>query len=157
VTKLQSLADHAAAFATKMFAERGEVQPMWIADTAGGKRMVIGAELRNKDDVIAGLRELFREQRVVRYAAMMEAWMVTLPDHKMPVSPPSEHPDRREILMIQAGDRKGRSIMLTYFILRPEHGPPQLKKAKTEFDHLKGRFANLLTRPISDTNYSSRS
>jgi hypothetical protein len=60
------------------------------------------------------------EQRVVRYVFMTEAWMVTLPGQgPLPETPPTEHPDRRE------GDKADRLIIVTFFILRPEHGSPR--------------------------------
>ncbi len=144
-SKLKALVDHAAEFAVKMFEKEHHVAAMWIADTAAGKRMVFAAQMTHKDALVASMRRLFKEHRVVRYAFMTEAWKVMVPDGRLPAAPPSEHPDRREILMIQAGDTLGRALMVTYYILRPEHGPPQLKLSNIEGDEIKGRFANLLT------------
>jgi hypothetical protein len=93
---------------------------------------VVAAELRDKDLIVAGVRRLFRKHQVIRYAFLTEGWMVDVKGGELPATPPSKHPDRREILLVQAGDRHRRSLIVSYYILRPEHGAPTLTRARNK-------------------------
>ena len=76
---LLSLAEHAADFACNAFKNTGELSPMIIADTADGHRLIVPTVLgsaEDKDAVSESLRAQFKAKGVVRYASMMEAWMV---------------------------------------------------------------------------------
>ena len=78
IDPLLALAEHAADFARNKFKDTGEVSPMIIADTADGHRLVVPTVLgsaEQKDAVSESLRAQFKAKGVVRYAAMMEAWM----------------------------------------------------------------------------------
>ena len=146
IDPLLALAEHAADFACKKFKDVGEVSPMIIADTADGHRLVVPTVLgsaEQKDAVSESLRAQFKAKGVVRYASMTEAWMVVPRSGQPFPGRPSTHPDRREVLLIEAGDKQGRTLAWTYFILRPEHRRPMLR-GKKQFDGTSGRFANLL-------------
>jgi hypothetical protein len=107
-TRLRLLVDHVVDFATETFRERGEVAPMWIAETKTGQRIPVMTPMdtsEQKDMVAKGLRRLFKAQGVVRYAFMSESWMVDVRGREdLPGLTPSKHPDRREILMVSAAD-----------------------------------------------------
>ena len=54
------------------------------------------------------------------------------------------HPDRREVISL-TGEEKGRHLMGTMYILRPERGPAKLSKFELfDGDKIEGRFSGLL-------------
>ena len=68
------------------------------------------------------------------YVFMDEAWIV---DSTQSGSPPIDikkvqregirnHPDRREVIMLSAENRRGEKLTAKHFILRPEVGKPKL-------------------------------
>ena len=151
--KLRELFDIAAKNAARMFLESDdhEVLPMWHAVLGNGEHALIASPWSSDEEkqiAITALRELFRDKQVKRYAFIVEAWTAQVTSerevHEGPR--PSEHPDRREILMISAEDRSGESIMGQYYILRPEHGPPKLSPLEVmPYDQMTGRMMGLLT------------
>jgi hypothetical protein len=140
--------DDAAEIAQREFAERGEVNPMWIADTATGERLMIPGLLPNELMVVA-LRAIFRDSNVVRYVTIQEAWMAKLSSEEMATfdGPVREHPDRREVIFFHAEDKQG-CVFARYFILRPEHGKPTLSPLQYQGvpDGSDGRLTGLLAR-----------
>jgi hypothetical protein len=148
-SKLQDLFDNAAANAKRMFDETGEVLAMWHAVNGKNENILIATpwgDEDEKDATVDALRHLFRAQHVKRFAFIVEAWVrqaVSMEDINS--CPPSEHPDRREILMITAEDRDGSQIMGFYYILRPEHGPAKLSPLHVQpYDATAGRMVGLL-------------
>lgn len=148
--KLQELFDLASTNAARMFlgSPDHEVLPMWHAVTGKNENILIATPWSSddeKDMTVKALRLMFAEKQVKRFAFVVEAWVAsvkTLAD----VTRPSEHPDRREVLMITAEDRDGSSIMGWYYILRPEIGPPKLSPLEQKpFDATTGRMMGLLT------------
>lgn len=158
-TKLRALADKLMAFGSSIFDEHGPdyLMPLWHGQSDDGPDVVIGTtyELGAKDAIAEVLRNKFREAKVIRCAHLTEAWIRTAkPDEKDVGGQVSEHPDRREIMLVTAEDKHGNSVMLQRFILRPEHGkaclmPVEAHKSFTspEKDALKmqGRFTHMLT------------
>jgi hypothetical protein len=160
--KLRELFDIAAKNAAKMFLESDDhvVLPMWHAVQGNGEHILIATPWDGddeKDMTVAMLRSVFRQKHVKRFAFIVEAWTakVTPPERITTAEQgyleydgprPSEHPDRREVLMITAEDRSGESIMGMYYILRPEHGPPTLSPLEVmPFNSTAGRMMGLLT------------
>lgn len=155
---LEEAMTDAAEFAQKQFNETGALTPMWIADTEDNQRLVIATPWGSggeKDKIMLGLRRIFAEKRVVQFAFMTEAWILVARDGKMPDAVRrggslENHPDRREILMVRA-ENKERSLMRTFYILRPEHGKPTLKEARefsqNEEGSEEGRMIGLLRSP----------
>lgn len=133
---LQETLDDAVQFATAVFKDKGEVAPMWIAHY-GDMRVPICTPWRDaasKQQTYDTLRNVFRLAGVERFAVMTEAWMLMLPDGKIPDShlhgaSLASHPERRELLIVRAEDRTA-SLQKAFFILRPEHGKPTLVEAK---------------------------
>ena len=102
---------------------------MWHAVDGTNKHVLIATPWNDdheKDIVVKGLRRMFAANQVKRYAFIVEAWVAEVKTLDGPR--PSEHPDRREVLMIHAEDRSGESIIGYYYILRPEHGPPSSRR-----------------------------
>lgn len=147
MNRLKDLFDHAAGFARTVFIDKGEIHPMWIAECEDGSILPIGAPMTDKDLLVGVLRKLFREQKVVRYCSMIEAWMLTAPELPESVkrgASLASHPDRTEAIWISAED-KDTQLSGYMPILRPEHGKPTLGKLEL-FDEgkVEGRFTKLL-------------
>jgi hypothetical protein len=123
---------------------------MWHAIQGDGEHVLIATPWR--DDVekaitIDQLRKYFRERQVKRFAFIVEAWTARQVQTLREVNEgprPSEHPDRREVLMISAEDRDGSQIMGQYYILRPEHGRPSSPLQVNIYDKTTGRMTGLL-------------
>jgi hypothetical protein len=151
--KLLKLFDIAAENAARMFNESDdhEVIPMWHAVQGNGENILIATPWSNdkeKQITVNGLRQMFAAKQVKRFAFVVEAWIaqVTTMEEMNDGPRPSEHPDRREVLMIHAEDRDGSHIMGQYYILRPEHGPPKLSPLEVmPYDQMTGRMMGLLT------------
>jgi hypothetical protein len=151
--KLQKLFDIAAANAARMFLESDnhEVLPMWHAVLGNDEHALIATPWSNDEEkqiTVNGLRQLFAAEHVKRFAFIVEAWTAQAKsEREVRDGPrPSEHPDRREVLMIHAEDRDGSQIMGQYYILRPEHGPPKLSPLVVmPYDQMTGRMMGLLT------------
>ena len=150
--RLQALFELAAANAARIFLESDdhEVHPMWHAVMGNGEHMLIATPWQDdteKEIALEMLRSVFRQHHVKRFAFIVEAWLaVAATKEEVFEGPrPSEHPDRREVLMVTAEDRDGSQIMGTYYILRPEHGPPKLSPLEVnKYDHTAGRMVGLL-------------
>jgi hypothetical protein len=154
-TKLQELFDIATENAAKVFNESDEheVLPMWHAVAGNDEHILIATPWnsdKEKDIVVKGLRQMFAAKQVKRFAFIVEAWVASISQSGITPNTyagprPSEHPDRREVLMINAEDRDGSQIMGWYYILRPEHGPPKLSPLEVKpYDQFTGRMVGLL-------------
>jgi len=151
MTELQDLFARAAERAAIIFKERGELVPMWHAMDAKDEHLVIVTPWRDQDEkyaIVERLRQLFRAQGVKRYAFMCEAWSIFTQDMKeyqRYAGRLGEHPDRREILTIQAEDKHGNQVAGWYYILRPEHAPPTLSPLNmSKADYNAGALTGML-------------
>lgn len=148
LTELQEFFALAAKNIARIFHEKGEVIPMWHAVDAQGEHILIATPWSNdreKDIAVQGLRQMFKEKGVKRYAFMVEAWMRHAASREDISARVSEHPDRREIVNISAEDRKGNRLMGWYYILRPEHGKATLSPLHMGNEILtSGRFTGML-------------
>jgi hypothetical protein len=162
---LEALLRRMSRMAEQHFARHGDIDPMWLIETASGEQQLIitpfiapnplaGAEV--KDRIAEKMRETFCELDVVRYARAVEAWTVPHADSKMNESEVAlryaalnyslaNHPDRREIVQISAED--GTELLWAEReIIRPQHGKPYLSKlsAIERPAGVRGRFLGLL-------------
>jgi hypothetical protein len=116
--------------AKHIFDDQGSVTPIWHAVPEHGDHMLIATPWSDDDEKDAAmdfLRYKFREEKVMRYVCVLEAWLVQARDPKTAFEiRPSTHPDRREVVRITAEDRDGSVLSGSYYILRPEHGPATL-------------------------------
>jgi len=155
-TELQDFFACAAENAARMFntSDDHEVLPMWHAVNRSDEHIIIATPWSNdfeKNAVEHHLRKMFQATGVKRLAFISEAWVATIHEPTagaLANSPrPSEHPDRREVLMVRAEDRDGTAMSGFYFILRPEHGKPTLSPLKIEDygTHTAGRMIGMLT------------
>lgn len=140
--------------AKRLFLERGEVTPMWHAVPEDGEHLLIATPWEDDDEKVIAieyLRHKFKKLKVLRFVFIVEAWVVQMPEQVAtneagpPWPRPSEHPDRREVVKIQAEDRDGSALSGMYYILRPEHGPATLSPFhEDQFTSVAGRLTGLL-------------
>ena len=154
LTDLKSLIEFADKQAEKMFRRQGAFHPMYHAIKRNGEQLILPALHEDKDIGVAMVKAAFMLEDVDRYVFIDEAWIVdtresgspSLDMEKINREGLSKHPDRHEILMYAAENRKGESRTAKRFILRPEIGKPKL--APLEFDPVftesKGRMVGLL-------------
>jgi hypothetical protein len=154
---LDQIMEHGKEAASHLFKEQGVIHPMWICECENGEMLPICIQMPEgnaRDAVASALKDTFRRHRVVRYVALLEAWVVEMPAdtdvEKLNTSRSFEHhPDRREAVFVQAEDIDGSQRAGQFYILRPEHGKPSLSEFK-DFGNQdnkpsEGRFARLLS------------
>ncbi len=152
---LDQIFEHGKQAAKHLFREQGMIHPMWVCECENGQIIPICIQVpdRGKRDAFASaLKGTFAHHRVVRYVAMLESWVLEMPEDtnlaKRDFSQSLEHhPDRREVIFIQAEDKDGTQKAGQYCILRPEHGKPSLSEFKDfrqSATQNEGRFARLL-------------
>jgi hypothetical protein len=153
--KLHALIEFASEQISKLFKNTGKVLPMYHAVTADGQTLILNAPHKDKDISVGMIKIAFAKLNVERYVFMDEAWILDTqnrvpgPDEWKRIERDglSEHPDRREILMLTAEDRHGNIITAHRYILRPEHGKAKLSPLEirdmTE-GHSVGRMVGLL-------------
>ena len=154
---LEELIRHGAEFAADCFKQTGHLEPMWICETHSGDLMIVGGDMpshigNDRNKLAAMLKAAFRAHGVVRYVFMTEAWALDCEGQSREDLPASiragasieSHPDRREVISL-TGEEKGRHLMGTMYILRPERGPAKLTKFELfDGDKIEGRFSGLL-------------
>jgi hypothetical protein len=142
--------------AEKMFEESGELAAFWLVERADGEQAIIATPMivpkgmpsgEFKERVAHGMREMFRQNNVVRYAKASEVWSLEQGlDTPMP-DRISDHPLRKEMVWIEAADSL-EHIYALRDIIRPEHGKPYLAKLG-EIERptkMGGRWLDLLPR-----------
>lgn len=71
------------------------------------------------------------------------------------IPPPSQDPDRKEIVSVVMLDSKGQSIMMMGFIKRSKTKPPKIVKWRVEDQsgtELKGRFGDAMRKGFADAD-----
>lgn len=151
MTDLKSMVRFASARAEDIFRESGVILPMYHAVRSTGEHMILPPPNADKDISVALMKVAFAVADVDRYVFMDEAWRVELTGnadgHRLFREGISDHPDRREIVMFSAENRRGEMLTAHRFILRPEHGKPVLAPlAFTDMDQVNssGRMVGLL-------------
>lgn len=142
-----------AEFAMKKF---GNVAPMMIAVTPKGPIHFVPDNLtdeRAKDNFANTARLITTGYGATAAVMILESWMTLAgPDGKLPDMPPSQSPDRMEVVML-AAESFGEFETEILPIVRSDSGKffgfgePDARK----LDQLQGRFANLLPpEPVDD-------
>lgn len=149
---LRDLIEFAAGQIERRFKNVGRINPMWHAETAS-ETLIIAATFADKNATTAALTELFREQNVVRYLFIDEAWIVqqTSPTGFSPAELQrmremgiKNHPDRKEVVMISGEDANGMQTA-TCEIIRPAKGKAKLGPLAIDtFTSMESRFAGML-------------
>src|SRR5512143_40153 len=151
---LEEIFDHGKEAARYIFDMQGEVHPMWIIETKKGDIVpVMVPMIGDKDEISLAIRKGLKKLRAVRYVSMVEAWALDVgKDKKIPENiklgaPVSQHPDRREIVAINAEDKTEGAMSGMFYILRPEIGKPRLSNFNElpRLSQQEGRFVNLLS------------
>src|SRR5215471_18848900 len=121
---LAALARRVSRMAEQMFAKQGDIDPIWLIETAGGEQRTLVSPIyasspvdaANFKDLLAEkAREMFAELNVARYARAMECWTAPRLDPNMTDEQVAlryaalgytlaNHPDRREVVLIEAED-----------------------------------------------------
>jgi hypothetical protein len=130
-----------------------ELMPLWhIVPDGDAPHVIVGTPFEggpSKDMVAYAVSQLMKEHHAVKYAFMSEAWMATVnkDDWDENGPPPSERPDRIEIVMVLAQGYDEPTIQRTWKILRGEDGKTCIgleEMPDPAYEEIKGRFANLL-------------
>lgn len=153
---LEELFRHGQEFARSTFNACGQFTPMWVGITEDDEILpILVPEFPSKDIVVAAIKKIFKERKVVRYVQMLEGWMVVTKSSAEAERQAREyiesglsletHPDRVEVLTVEASD--GVRTLMGYFrIIREE--APELSEFESHPDaQAEGRFVNLLGRP----------
>jgi hypothetical protein len=157
---LSALLRRASRMAEQMFEETGQIDMFWLVERSNGEQEVIVSPMvlppgtpanEAKLQLAEYLREFFREHDVVRYAHAAEAW--TVQEDEPATGPLASHPQRREIVVLDADDGC-ECIVAMRDIIRPQHGKPYLAKMGTieRTERPTGRLMNLLNdvKPTSE-------
>ena len=152
---LRDLIEFASSQIDKRFKNTGRILPMWHAETATETLIIVGPLSKDsKDATVAALAEIFREEKVLRYLFIDEAWMVTKPQESGGFTPAevermrkhgvSERPDRQEVIMINAED-KDIAMVGMRDIIRPAKGKARLGPLQVDTSHeMQSRWFGLL-------------
>lgn len=101
-----------------------------------------------KDVLVTALRAMFWWKGVTQYAFTSEAWIASMkPDDAPDPRPPSERPDKREGIIVQAEDLSGDFAMGTAFVTAMADGPRKVGNVEwmeKEGVSTGGRFSGLL-------------
>jgi hypothetical protein len=165
---LEALLRRCARMAEQVFNDAGEIDPLWLIETADGEQRLIVTPIvapdglaahEYKDWLDAKMRETFREMDVVRYARAMDCWLSRglglEPGRLTPEQAELRYAalgyslenasDREEIILIEAEDEK-EFLSAIRVIIRPSHGKPYLGKlGPIERPNASGRFLGLLS------------
>jgi hypothetical protein len=130
-----------------IFDAEGEIFPMWHIVTASGTHEVLPSMGCDKDVMAIVARNYFKQNNVVRYVFIDEAWQVETTETDMDKvlrTGVESHPDRVEVLMYSAEDDSGH-VTARRVITRSKRGKPKLGPLQFEASKwCAGRFVGLL-------------
>ena len=176
---LAALLRRVSRLAEQMFDKRGNIDPMWLVENAGGEQHVVATPViaegalagsDKKDAIAAYLREYFAQHDVVRFAFAAESWTVSDPAIGRDVTAEqfglryaamgytlANHPDRREIVWLEAEDST-ETLTALREIIRSIHRKPCLGAlGKIErANHMVGRWTGLLPSVAHDAALRER-
>ena len=150
-TELKKIIESASDWADAVFAQTGEILPMWHAITAAGNNIIVPALIHDKDAQAEAIRAFFKEHDVAICVFITEAW-TTKVDNEMARRAMAwmnsgksleTFPDREEVLMFSGEDASG-TLSAHRKIIR-NGGQPKLGPLEWfEDDAAVGRFVGLL-------------
>jgi len=156
--ELRKMMEFAGEQSAKLFQRDGQLQRIYHMVRRNGDTVVMPAPPGDKDTSTALVRAFMELSEVVRYIVMDEAWTLDTSERlvsstelkRIKLEGVSQHPDRREAIMIVGEDETGFYTARRY-ILRPEHGKPKLTPFQFDESHpggqWEGRMIGLLPRP----------
>lgn len=131
--ELKALIEFANGQAEKIFRRNGIIYPMYHTVKSDGQIIVMTPPPGDKDMSVALMKAAFVLNDIERYVFIDEAWILDnrkggpeIDMDRVRREGVRDHPDRREVLMFAAENRKGEILTATRFILRPEHGKASL-------------------------------
>lgn len=156
----QKLMDHMVSFAQKYFDSENVLMPMWTLIDERGEIYVYLTPFSNgaEKDLIAELiKSKIKEDNAVRYGFMSETWMTTVsketPRHVLENITPSEHPNRKEAILIMVEDRDGKRLNGMMEIIRDDVDHGTLNDITTSGEIDRGfRFGNMFERRLETTH-----
>lgn len=143
---LREAAEAAMKVASELFEELGTVSPVWIIDKPDGSAIVHGEFYgdETKDAAAAAIRQQFGAA-ATRIIFISEAWVRVMKGPHDGI-PPSEHPDRIEIIHLMAEDRGGKQVSIHRVIDRSSGEAKLLPPEVDEYSFIGGRFASFFQR-----------
>lgn len=151
-TPIENLVAGVAKVIAEVFNRTGEIPPLWLGVDRDGNpidAVTPWSDDETKTIMVAGIRELFRQRKIVVYVFACEAWTVatrTMDEANAVARNCETHPDRREVIHYTAEDIHGHQAHAVQYILRPEHGPAKLSPLKFTEGHLSGCLTGILAR-----------
>lgn len=133
---LREFVEKASTKIEEIFNTCGEVRPMYHF-IIGTDNIMIPAPPYDKDTAVALMRELFKQTGTHRYVYIDEAWVSTetgppnasiddMREKMKTMTPPSERPDRQEVVMFFAEDETEGFFGATRVIERDANGKGRL-------------------------------
>lgn len=150
---LRELFDRHVEFAKTIFDRQGEIHPMWVGQDSNGvlyPMMAWISDQEDKEQTISKVREIFIKHNVVRYVAMIEAWMVTANKDENPYDvKPSERPDKEEVVWLIGEEIGHKPIAGHMKIVRDadNNGTLQDITVMDSSEDIRGLFTDVLPRP----------
>ena len=153
---LKSMIEFASEQAEKLFRLQGVIYPLYHCIKANGDNAILNKMDADKDLSVAMTVAWMQLNDVDRYVYMDEAWIVDdrrnqmgLDIEKIRREGIKNHPERREIVMFSAENRRGAQLTAKRFILRPEIGKPKLAPLEIDppFEHSEGRMVGTAQAP----------
>jgi|SRR5215475_6947271 len=154
-SELRKEIENASVWADAVFADVGEILPMWHAVGADGTCHIIPQVEPNKDFMAQALRAFCEDQKIVRLLFISEAWtsISSTPESAKRAedwiaahNTLETYPERDEMLIFQGEDENGM-IGAARKIIRVEGKKPTLGPLEWhEADGYSGRYTGLLPR-----------
>jgi hypothetical protein len=150
---LEDFASQFAPIAFKNMLDHGHLTPVFFCQAADNTLHIIGTMFRDvgdKNAVAAEVEKFIAENKIVRYAHAMEAWVVMAqPNNPIDMrTAPSANPNRVERIVITGEDWSGRNYMQMWPIIRDGKkisiGDPVTNDPCA--GEVRGRFSNFLAR-----------
>ena len=147
---LDALLRHAKSYAEHMMATTGSVPPTLMAETPEGFMMFVPKSLEDgaeKDKFANAGRLLAVGYKATAVAMVLESWatFAKRPGQALPQVPPSQSPDREEVVVIIA-EARGAKAQQFLFIQRDSRGKFSGfgTSLVPQFEKMEGRFAQMM-------------
>lgn len=145
---LHKLLDYAGELASQELVGKKAMVGLCVLVDATAERTVLAVETGSRYENIsqyAKLRQLMRDCGTVAYAWASEAWQAPGPPGTPDFTPPSQHPDRQELVITFASD--GVNSLTRLFDIRRDYkgSVVALVKSHEILDSCGGPLTNLLS------------
>lgn len=152
-TTLREAAESVMELASKLFEDDGRVGPHWMISTPDNM-IIVKTEFTgntSKDMALDVIKQKFGSI-ATRIIFVSECWMRSIEGPNDGI-PPSQHPDRKEMIHLIAEDRDGEQLVLSRIIERDKDGVPTLLAIEApNYKCVDGRFASFFDR-ATDTKH----